>query len=70
MLLDSKVLCGAAATGRSSAKAFYRILRKAAVLVLAGDLFLKLVFAPSSDVPADALPRGELRRRPAGVGGV
>ena len=61
VLLDSKVLLGAAAKGRSSARALNRLLRKAAALVLAGDLLLKLVFVPS---------RGELRRRPGGGGDV
>ena len=61
ILLDSKVLLGAAAKSCSSSRALNRLLRKAAAMVFAGDLYLRLVFVPSSDMPADAPSRAELR---------
>ena len=62
VLLDSAVVLGAAAKGRSSSQ-LNRLLRKAAALTLAGSLQVHLVFKPSSENPADLPSRGLRRQR-------
>ena len=62
VLLDSAVLLGAAAKGRSSSQ-LNRLLRKVAALTLAGSLQAHLIFVPSSENPADSPSRGMRRRR-------
>ena len=62
VLLDSAVLLGAAAKGRSSSQ-LNRLLRKVAALTLAGSLQVHLIFGPSSENPADSPSRGMRRRR-------
>ena len=61
VLLDSAVLLGATAKGRSSSQ-LNRLLRKVAALTLAGNLQLHLIFVPSSENPADRPSRGVKQR--------
>ncbi|CAE7547923.1 unnamed protein product [Symbiodinium natans] len=63
-LIDAKAVIGAAAKGRSSARALRTILRAAASLCLASDLLPRLVYIPSESNPADKPSRG-LRNRPS-----
>ena len=62
VLLDSAVLLGAAAKGRSSSQ-LNRLLRKVAAMTLAGNIQLHLIFVPSSENPADFPSRGLKRRK-------
>jgi hypothetical protein len=62
VIVDSKVLAGAASKGRSSSR-LNRVLRRLAALELAGDLMLMLVVAPSSENPSDVPSRGEWRKK-------
>ena len=64
-LIDAKAVIGAAAKGRSSARALRTILRAAASLCLASDILPRLVYIPSESNPADKPSRG-LRNRPSG----
>ena len=65
VLVDAKAVLGAAAKGRSSARALQSGIRKLAALQLGGDVLLRLVYVPSEDNPADAPSRG--RRLRGGV---
>ena len=64
VLVDAKTVLCAAVKGRSSSPGLLRILRRLAARVLAGDLFLRLVYVPSEDNPADAPSRGVRGRAP------
>ena len=57
-LIDAKAVIGAAAKGRSSARALRTILRAAASLCLASDLLPRLEHIPSESNPADKPSRG------------
>jgi len=57
-LLDSRVVIGAVAKGRSSSRQMNRICRRVAALVLGGSLQLFTVFVPTRQNPADAPSRG------------
>ena len=62
IIVDSKVLAGAASKGRSSSR-LNRVLRRLAALELAGDLMLMLAVAPSNENPSDVPSRGEWRKK-------
>ena len=64
-LLDSAVLLGGAAKGRSSSR-LKTILRSAAALQLFGDLLVYWVLVPSAENPSDIPSRGRLEL--AGIG--
>ena len=66
VLVDSMVLQGAAAKGRSSS-VLNKLLRKAAALEMAGDLLVHLVLVPSQENPSDDPSRGVRRHRPPHV---
>lgn len=63
ILVDAKVVTGAASKGRSSAGALRGPLRALAALLLSADVLLRLVYIPSEDNPADSPSRGK-RSRP------
>ena len=70
LLVDSKVVLGAVAKGRSSSKPLNALVRRAAALCFAGGLTLHCVFISTKHNPADWPSRGgsaswpaELRRR-------
>ena len=63
VLVDSKVVVGAVAKGRSSSVPLNRLLRRLAALCFLGDLTLHVVFIPSAHNPADAPSRGARPRR-------
>jgi hypothetical protein len=63
VLVDSKVVVGAATKGRSASYPLNRLLRRLAALCLFGDLLLHLVFIPTEHNPADAPSRGIKRKR-------
>ena len=65
VLVDSKVVIGAATKGRSSSQPLNAILRRLAALCFAGGLVLHCVFISTSHNPGDWPSRGgpELRRR-------
>ena len=56
-LLDSAVVLGSAARGRSSTR-LNRIMRSAAALELAGDLQIYWALVPSDENPSDLPSRG------------
>jgi hypothetical protein len=62
ILLDSRVVIGGAAKGRSSSKPLLRELRRTAALVLAGSLLPHYVHIGTKDNPADEPSRGVLHR--------
>ena len=62
ILLDSRVVIGGAAKGRSSSKPLLRELRRTAALVLAGSLQPYYVHIGTKDNPADEPSRGVLHR--------
>ena len=62
VLIDAQAVCGAFAKGRSSSALFGRELRRLAALCVAGDLWLRVLYVPSEDNPADAPSRGIVRR--------
>lgn len=64
LLVDAKTVIGAAAKGRSSARALRTVLRSSAAHCLACDLLPRLVYIPSESNPADKPSRG-CRNRPA-----
>ena len=57
ILVDSAVWLGAASKGRSSSS-LNHLLRRAAMLELAGDLMVLLVLVPSGENPSDVPARG------------
>ena len=59
LLVDAKVVVGAATKGRSSARALRRVLRAAAATTLAADILPRIVYIPSEANPADAPSRGK-----------
>ena len=61
MLVDAQAIKGAIAKGRLSAPSLRREVTRIGAFALAGDLLLKLVYAPSEDNPADAPSRGIVR---------
>ena len=61
ILLDSSVVVGAAAKGRSSSR-LNAIMRRAAALELAGDLLVYWVLVPSDENPSDVPSRGRWGR--------
>ena len=63
VLVDSKVVLGAATKGRSSAGALRSVLRSLAATLLASDVLLRLVYIPTESNPADAPSRGVRKRR-------
>ena len=67
VLIDSRVVLGAAAKGRSSSKGLNRLLRQLAALTFAGDLVLHLVFVPSAHNPSDHPSRGPAWSWPAAL---
>ena len=62
ILLDSRVVIGGAAKGRSSSKPLLRELRRTAALVLAGSLQPYYVHIGTKDNPADEPSRGVRHR--------
>lgn len=58
ILLDSRVVIGGAAKGRSGSVPLNRLLRQLAALTFAGGLILHLVFIPSEHNPGDFPSRG------------
>ena len=69
VLIDSRVVIGAVAKGRSSSTPLNALLRRLAALCFAGGLVLHCVFVPTSHNPSDWPSRGgpgtwpsELRR--------
>ena len=63
LLVDAKVVVGATAKGRSSAKALRHVLRSVAAVSMAANLLPRAVYIPSESNPADAPSRGT-RNRP------
>ena len=63
VLVDSKVVVGAAAKGRSSSAPLNRLLRRLAALCFADWLVLHIVLIPTAHNPADAPSRGIRRPR-------
>ena len=59
--VDAKAVLGAAAKGRTSAPTFSLQIRRMAAITIAGNFFIKYVYIPSEDNPADAPSRGEIR---------
>ena len=53
LLVDSKVVLGAIAKGRSSSKSLNALVRRAAALCFAGGLVLHCVFIPTKHNPSD-----------------
>ncbi len=70
VLVDSKVVVGAVAKGRSSSVPLNRLLRRLAALCFLGDLTLHVVFIPSAHNPADAPSRGVRPRQRSGARGL
>ena len=56
-MLDSKVVLGVAAKGRSSSRLSF-VLRRLAALELAGELMLYFILVPSAENPSDVLSCG------------
>ena len=59
VLIDSKVVIGAVAKGRSSSVPLNRILRRLSALCFAGGLVLRCIFVPTSHNPGDWPSRGD-----------
>ena len=59
VLIDSKVVIGAVAKGRSSSVPLNRILRRLTALCFAGGLVLRCIFVPTSHNPGDWPSRGD-----------
>ena len=59
LLVDSKVVLGAIAKGRSSSRPLNAIIRRAAALCFAGKLSLHCVFISTKHNPADWPSRGD-----------
>ena len=62
LLVDATAVCGALAKGRSSSPTLKHELRRIAALAIAGDLWIRVVYIPSEDNPADAPSRGIVRK--------
>ena len=58
VLLDSKVVLGAVAKGRSGSQSLNALLRQVSALCFAGNLVLQCVFVPTAHNPADWPSRG------------
>ena len=67
LLIDSKVVLGAVAKGRSSSKPLNTLVRRAAALCFAGGLVLHCVFISTKHNPADWPSRGEASSWPAAL---
>ena len=59
VLVDAKVVLGAASKGRTSAPALRGVIRAISAHSLACDFLVRLVYIPSEDNPADAPSRGQ-----------
>ena len=59
VLVDSRVVVGAIAKGRSGSFPLNRLLKKVAALCLAGGLVLRVVYIPTEHNPADYPSRNE-----------
>ena len=64
MLLDSRVVIGAVAKGRSSSTRLNRVIKQIAALCFVGGLVLHLVFIPTEHNPADHPSRGDVSTWP------
>ena len=62
-LVDAQTVIGALAKGRTSSPSLRQEVRRVAALVLSADLFVKYIYVPSEDNPADAPSRGVRRVR-------
>ena len=62
LLVDATAVCGAVAKGRSSSPTLNYELRRIAALAIAGDIWIRVVYIPSEDNPADAPSRGIVRK--------
>ena len=60
-LVDAQAVIGAITKGRSSAARIRKDVSNVAALCLAGDIFLRSVYVPSEDNPADEPSRGHWR---------
>ena len=67
LLVDSKVVLGAIAKGRSSSKPLNAIVRRAAALCFAGGLTLHCVFISTKHNPADWQSRGDASSWPSAL---
>ena len=67
LLVDSKVVLGAIAKGRSSSKPLNAIVRRAAALCFAGGLTLHCVFISTKHNPADWPSRGDASSWPSAL---
>ena len=56
-LVDAQAVKGAIAKGRSSSPTLKFELRRIASLAIAGDLWIRVVYVPSEDNPADGLTK-------------
>lgn len=63
VLVDAKVVIGAASKGRSSSPPLLYVLRQLSGLLFASGVHLRLVYVPSEDNPSDAPSRGKRRRK-------
>ena len=64
VLLDSRVVIGAVAKGRSSSTRLNRVIKQIAALCFVGGLVLHLVFIPTEHNPADHPSRGDVSTWP------
>ena len=67
VLIDSKVVIGAVAKGRSSSVPLNRILRRLTALCFAGGLVCRCIFVPTSHNPGDWPSRGDASTWPRGL---
>ena len=58
ILLDSRVVIGAATKGRSSSRGLNRVIRQLAALCFVGGFVLHLIFMPTEHNPGDHPSRG------------
>ena len=58
VLLDSRVVIGAATKGRSSSRGLNRVIRQLAAFCFVGGLALHLIFIPTEHNPGDHPSRG------------
>ena len=67
VLLDSRVVIGAVAKGRSSSTRLNRVIKQIAALCFVGGLVLHLVFIPTEHNPADHPSRGDVSTWPVAL---
>ena len=65
LVIDSKVVLGAVAKGRSSSKPLNALIRRVAALCFAGGLVLHCVFISTKHNPADWPSRGDVHTWPS-----